>query len=255
MQENKIEILLREGFSQGLMDALFDGIDKALVALFVDTLRNSLEQIKNAGEQQDSKDQLIAELHKIFQSSKYLGIERVADLIVDMKKEASENLNYFKDKLDIDLLNLQQIVLYWDNSLPESITTQLQDERAALVDYGREDAGLLRIYLELLINNMQEIREKIKRLKDEQNLTHLLSGLKENFVTLDIATNFMNYPELAAIIREWLITVGNSVDEDESIEVNSIIEIYNSFIDTLRVQFSTNDSIQTVCKKVELLAG
>jgi len=262
MENNKEHSLSDRNFSDDAIKKLFAGQDKGLIRLFVDTLSFTVQRITSMLKQTNdssAKVKLMMELDKIYQSSKYLGIIAVADLISAIKDKISaeagdgtEDIVLLNRVLQQDLSILKKIIAYWSEPAESSSTKRLNEERKILLQFSKEDDELQQLYIDLLTEYLKEIYDIIIKMQNKQILGAHRENLSELLLRLDTSTSFMNYPELSELIREGLIAVEDYKNENVTLWLNGIGRVYNLLIDSVRVQFSGSKGIQESCKEIKL---
>ena len=263
MENNEKRSLSDRDFSDDDIKKLFTGQDKGLVRLFIDTLSFAVQRISAMLKQTDdstAKVKIMMELDKIYQSSKYLGIVAVSDLIAAVKDKISieasdgtDDILLLNNVLQQDLLILKKIIAYWNEPAESSSAKRLNEERKILLQFSKEDDELQQLYIDLLTEYLKEIYDIIIKMQNKQILGAHRENLSELLLRLDTSTSFMNYPELSELIREGLIAVEDYKNENVNLWLKGIGRVYNLLIDNVRVQFSGSKGIQESCKKIDLL--
>lgn len=261
MGNNEKDLKSAQNFSDGQIKKMFDGQDKALIRLFIDTLSFALRRITAMTGQKDfaaAKVKIMMELDKIYQSSKYLGIEDVAGLVEALKDKMSSNADLKAENtaalqkiLQPDLSILQKITAYWHDPADSPAARRINEERKILKQFSREDDELQQLFIALLQGYMEDIYNNIVKMKNGQIPQDGHKKLSDLLLRLDTSVNFMDYPELSELIREGLVAVKEDEDKNTDSWLNGIITIYNKLVDNMRVQFSGSEGIQESCRKIE----
>ncbi len=254
---------LAKSFTDERIKQLFAGQNKALISLFIDTLSFALQRIALVLEQADttkSKTMVMLELDKLYQSSNYLGIDILSDLVADIRNkitaesapQAPDRI-FLKDILAVELKILHRIADYWREKPNSPSLNKVNEEKVLLAQFSKEDDELQQLYNALLkeylcamyaaLLNMQKNQVPIA---DRQSLSDLL-------LRFDTATNFMNYPQLSELIRECLIAVEDYKKEYATRWLNGISRIYNRLLKNVHVQFSAVGGLLESCKEIILL--
>ncbi len=244
--------LTNSDFSESDIKKLFNNYDKKLLHIFIDTLSMILKKIGSLVERLDeseAKVDCMLELDRIFQSANYMGITWIANVITEMKLVVSKAFEgnqkehiQFKVSLENDIAKLSKVVHYWERLQDIPVDGRGKDDDNALIRFSKEDEELIKMYTDMLDGHLQDIYNLIIQLKSRQNVSENLITFKNIYTQLSISTNFMNYLELSAVIQQGLFILDDFKNHDIQQGINKIIKIYNTLLNNVKIQFSSNQA-------------